>query len=506
MSTLVKRNGLRVLMVILILTLVMTPFVSVVNGATGSQDQVGSYVDVDSAGNTKDGSTTTNPVIKVDSKSKTYVEHSKTVQATDTEDIFKIDLNVKTTEIREDVTELVPKALDVVIMMDVSGSMNGSMGGTSTRWTVARDSMISFINGFLGSPDVVSGSQVAIGTFSGRSETPPVPYNDHNISLCEWTSDPTAAVGSISGLNSATAAQLPDQGGLTNMEAGFVGAEELFAQVSGSGNDKVLIYVGDGDAGNHYDDSGHTQSGSNDSESTDRIEGLKSTYKGLKVFTLGIGPNVTTNPVLNYKLGQPEGVDKFFSAVDASDIGKAFDEIKESITHTVKLWTVVDPMSKWVQFMGFDKLNGGNTSVDGTATFADNKINWNLANNVKKEGDTYTYTLSYYVKLDKTVPGFTPGVYYPTNGETTLQYAFDKEQVGGEMALSNFKIPTVKGIAPQVAGEQAKEEKTPEDKEQVVLGEEAKTSDAMKAFPYLVATLIVSIVALVVVRKKMTAK
>lgn len=514
MSTLLERSGLKWLVMFLSFTLVLAPFVSVVNGETstsGSEDQIGSYVDINKSGKIKDGTSTKNPRIKIGTKSKSYVRHSQTVNPTKTEDLFRIDVNVKTNEVREDVVTSVPKPLDVVIIMDVSGSMDGAMNGSTTksRWEIARDSMVSFIGDFLGGANAVSGSRVSIGTFSGQIGSPDVSYDDHNIKLCSWTSSTSAAISSIQGLNDTSAAVLPGQGSGTNLEAGFVAADSLLNQAKSSNNDKIVIYASDGQATYHYDSTGLTIGGGSTAHTNaaiNKLKDLKSKHEGLKVFTLGIGSSLTDDPVLQYELGKDGGVDKFFSAITAADIGKAFDEINDSITHSVKLWTVNSPISKWVKFKGFDSLNGGNTSADGTAKFKDNKVTWNLENiNAKKDGAEYKYKLSYYVQLDKTTKGFTSGVYYPTNGKTTIKYALENDKVVKSKTLSNFKIPTVKGEANQVTSQQVTGGEG-NDYEPQTSDDETKGHDPTKAVPFLLMMLAAALTGIVIIKKRMIAE
>lgn len=67
---------------------------------------------------------------------------------------------------------------------------------------------------------------------------------------------------------------------------------------------------------------------------------------------------------------------------------------------------------------------------------------WELANGVKlTDGSktTYTYRLSYTVKLDTTGEGFDENAYYPTNGKTTF--------TSGDKTFE-FPVPGVKGTIP----------------------------------------------------------
>lgn len=77
----------------------------------------------------------------------------------------------------------------------------------------------------------------------------------------------------------------------------------------------------------------------------------------------------------------------------------------------------------------------------------ENAYEWTLSDPVvSTDGNTttYTYSVSYTVKLDTTAEGFVEGKYYPTNGKTYLTYT---DASGSEKTLY-FEIPGVKGVIP----------------------------------------------------------
>lgn len=184
--------------------------------------------------------------------------------------------------------------------------------------------------------------------------------------------------------------------------------------------------------------------------------------------------------------------DKVFTTTSDYNIAGEFSDINETFsTYKVNTWDVIDPMSKWVEF---EKFANDDDETNNNATWVkeDNTIKWNLeGTNYIKTDSTYTYVLSYYVKLNKNAEGFKSGEFYPTNKETTIEYGFTTEDAEISREKATFKIPTVCGFLPEEVKTSAvlPDTATPDPDGQVlpdsanpdsnssVLGEEAKTSD-----------------------------
>lgn len=128
-------------------------------------------------------------------------------------------------------------------------------------------------------------------------------------------------------------------------------------------------------------------------------------------------------------------------AYEASDGSKSLKEAFEKIYESIKKglssgFTVTDPMGKYIQL---DK----SSIKDATAKVNGNTITWTpTTGEVSEENGvkTYTYTLTYTVKLDTAANGFVDNKYYATNGVTTLAF-----KDGDENITRNFNVPGVKG-------------------------------------------------------------
>ena len=122
-----------------------------------------------------------------------------------------------------------------------------------------------------------------------------------------------------------------------------------------------------------------------------------------------------------------------YNAANSAELFKAFKAITTSITTGISSGTVNDPMGPNISVTSKPddlKLKDGSTYT------------WELANGVKStDGSktTYTYQLSYTVKLDTTGEGFDENAYYPTNGKTTF--------TSGNKTFE-FPVPGVKGTIP----------------------------------------------------------
>lgn len=132
-------------------------------------------------------------------------------------------------------------------------------------------------------------------------------------------------------------------------------------------------------------------------------------------------------------------------AYEASDgyesLKTAFEEIYESIEQGLSSgFTVTDPMGKYVT-LDESSITGNSASVkNGTITWTPTAGEVSEKNDVK----TYTYTLTYTVKLDTSADGFVDNKYYATNDVTTLAF-----KDGDDNITRDFNVPGVKGTAPK---------------------------------------------------------
>lgn len=99
---------------------------------------------------------------------------------------------------------------------------------------------------------------------------------------------------------------------------------------------------------------------------------------------------------------------------------------------------MTDPMGKYIQLQ--DASLTDCTINKGTITWTPTTGEVSEKNGVK----TYTYTLTYTVKLDTSADGFVDNKYYATNDVTTLAF-----KDGDNNITRDFNVPGVKGTAPR---------------------------------------------------------
>ena len=161
------------------------------------------------------------------------------------------------------------------------------------------------------------------------------------------------------------------------------------------------------------------------------------------VYTVCFGAESTWSNELRMYVGQylsgkvASNPSNAFNANSAAELNKAFEDIFKSIEQGLDSgFTVTDPMGEFIQL---DK----SSIKDATAKVNGNTITWTPTAGDVSEKDgvkTYTYTLTYTVKLDTSADGFVDNKYYATNGVTTLAF-----KDGDENITRNFNVPGVKG-------------------------------------------------------------
>ena len=385
---------------------------------------------------------------------------------------YRIDLEVKTTQTT---TTTPPGAAATVLVIDTSGSMDycsdcgqenshadgckyynrnwrdNSIKNGQTRLAAAKEAAISFLNAYKGDAASV-GRYVSLVSFAGSASV-----------KCDWQDVSTTA-----GYDAVVRAirNLSANGG-TNLDAGLKNAANQFTKsaVSGISKDsKNVIALTDG-VPTYYGEntSQHGNYGCPDTN-TATAASAAALKESASLYTVCFGAannrcwtagsrhgwertpwgaqevkHDTEGPLvgnfLRDSIATPATADtKYaYNAADSSELNAAFKAITTSITTGISSGTVTDPMGPNISVTSKPddlKLKDGSTYT------------WELANGVKStDGSktTYTYRLSYTVKLDTTGENFKEGEYYPTNAQTTF--------TSGEKTFE-FPVPGVKGTIP----------------------------------------------------------
>ena len=438
----VRKRGLALLMCIcMIFTLL--PFSAFADGTSEPDVVYGQY---------DNGTWTQVNGMTADSSAETYtsdtganVKYSKTAVSKGN-DTYDVTLKIESTT-----SSVAPGASAVVLVIDRSYSMNccatcnnstyygdfnyvhsdncpkghGWVEYADTRLKAAQDAAIAFARSYGATG---TGRYLSIVTFCGSASSvrfDRIAWLD--VSNSENLGKVESAINSIS-LDSAT-----------NLSDGLSKATDRFkdAQVSNITN-RYTVLLTDGEPNRPSD-------WSNDpaTAATNSATNLKNVCE---LYTVCVGAentsfNGTTVGVFLKDSIASTGSEQYAYNTNSRDqLIAAFNNIFKSIEKGLSSgFTVTDPMGEYIQLQDASltdcTINNGTITWTPTAgTTTDN------ADGSK----TYTYKLTYTVKLDTSADGFVDNKYYATNGVTTLAF-----KDGDDNITRDFNVPGVKGTAPK---------------------------------------------------------
>ena len=434
----VRKRGLALLMCIcMIFTLL--PFSAFADGTSEPDVVYGTY---------DNGPWTQVNGMTADSSAKNYkndatgadVTYSKTAvsKGNDTYDV--------TLKIESKTSSTAPGASAVVLVIDSSGSMKDG------RLTNAKNVAKSFIDSY-----GTSGSDRYLAVVNFDTYANAFEFGRKN--------NKTSWLDVSNGTNRQTAKNRFDNlsvGGGTNLEQGLTKAKDLLnasTVKSIAKENKFVIVLTDG-APTYYSAeknwnllTGYYPKGEGDSCNQDTYNATVTAATKLKssansVYTVCYGAQNEiidcTNETVSYflKTKIATSADLAYDANDGDESLKtAFEEIYKSIEKGLSSgFTVTDPMGEFIQL---DK----SSIKDATAKVNGNTITWTPTTGDVSEEDgvkTYTYTLTYTVKLDTSDKDFVDNHYYATNDVTTLAF-----KDGDENITRDFNVPGVKGESPK---------------------------------------------------------
>ena len=305
---------------------------------------------------------------------------------------------------------------------------DNSVKTEETRLAAAKTAATNFLDSYKGDTAGV-GRYVSLVSFAGSASV-----------KCDWQDVSTTA-----GYNAVVRAirSLSANGGM-NLDAGLKNAANQFTKsaVSGISKDsRNVIALTDGaptKSASHGNGTNGSWAINNETANT-----AATLRTAASVYTVCFGAagqdtypgGSTVDVFLEKNIATPATADtKYaYNAADSSELNAAFKAITTSITTGISSGTVTDPMGPNISVK--EKPEAFRTE-DGKA------YTWELANGVKStDGSktTYTYQLSYTVKLDTSGENFKEGEYYPTNAKTTF--------TSGDKTFE-FPVPGVKGTIP----------------------------------------------------------
>lgn len=359
--------------------------------------------------------------------------------------------------------------LDVIYVLDCSGSMEESMGQSGSRMSAAKNAITTMTNSLASNNKI--NAQFSLVTFSYSAKTQQ-----------GWTTSKDTLTNAMNGIK---------PNGATNYEGALTQAKSLLgsARINAS---KVVVFVSDG-IPTAYTSTGEYGGGDNDSDgrAMSRARGVVKTMTPNYLFTVGVGPEKNYSNLSEVTGAAHSGVKTAnYAGTDSDKLKAAFAEMEGTITSIAcEDVTINDTLSKNVEMVMENgapkKLVGTVTgakdgdvtnNADGTITLAATalneattlpaptysagKIQWKFPAGYKLEAD-YTYTVT--AKISVTEEAYQnyrnngnrypdqadeetgthagkKGLYYNVNTEATLTY---KQTGKSEYTPVNYAKPVV---------------------------------------------------------------
>lgn len=439
----VRKRGLALLMCIcMIFTLL--PFSAFADGTSEPDVVYGKY---DESGTTwkQVNGMTADGVPYENSATGANVKYSKTAVSKGN-DVYDITLKIES-----ETSSTAPGASAVVLVIDNSGSM----GEGSQRLKNAKEVAKKFVDNYGNSGEeryiaLVGFAKRAVAYDFGKGLT-------FNWDKFKWEYDTVYWLDASDSSNRAKIKNSIDRmraNGGTNLQDGLLTADDLLKEGTAKGiakDNKFAIALTDGQP-TYYTNDEDLVKGDGSSCDQETYNATKKAATTLKadlhyLYTVCYGAQDETiqysgETVSAFLQNYIASSGMAYVASDGSEsLKEAFGKIYESIEQGLSSgFTVTDPMGEFIQL---DK----SSIKDATAKVNGNTITWTPTTGDVSEEDgvkTYTYTLTYTVKLDTSDKDFVDNKYYPTNDVTTLVF-----NDGGTNKTCYFNVPGVKGTAPR---------------------------------------------------------
>ena len=426
------------------------------------------------------------------------VSVSKNIYPSELENYFDIILTVQTKN------RAVDPDLAVVIVMDISNTMNQTLGGGKTRLDAAKEASNNFIDSFAARSQNSSIDR-KLGFVAFNSDS----YQIFGLQDCNESNKETLKTKITNGINNNIVNEVaPHNKRFTNIEAGLKRAKAMLDKSSAS--KKYILFLSDGFPttyiehdyvgydtydGNRFKDrvlnKPCSYGTSYSDEAAIRARKMATTIKdsGIGIYSVGVDIGgqtiqmyidqtanashaVVDRSSTTYEIGDASSADAYRNwlknkigsgyyddADDPNAMKDAFDSIfKQIMILSEATWVTEDPMNssdqpKNIEFIGMygenevlsDSVTKTN-SYPNTASFdtTNEKIKWDLKNSTPEiNGNTYTYKLKYRVRIKNELSDFIEGKSYKTNGVTTLNYVV-KTNNSSKNGTIDFPRPEVK--------------------------------------------------------------
>ncbi len=245
------------------------------------------------------------------------------------------NLGCRTYEVTLTITGIPPlKPVDVVLVLDRSGSMSESAGQYS-RLYYAKLAAINFAGLVLSGPNAIPGSRVAIVSFNGPPTTNVAGTPSNATQNLGFSQNLQTVTNAINGLSAS---------GGTNTQAGFIQAGATLAGANANSN-KVIIMFTDGmpTASNGTLPSGPNEPTAHNAHTIAAYTAGQALHSSARVFTIGLLQNMPTAvhalAVDTLTKAQNAG---FYEAPSAQDLQTIFASISQQLNYSALNAVVTD--------------------------------------------------------------------------------------------------------------------------------------------------------------------
>gem|GEM_PF-5626814 len=398
----------------------------------------------------------------------------KQAQPTSTENEYAIDLK---TQGRASVTQ---ETVDIVLVVDNSGSMRHIVANGKTRWQNMKDDVFQFIDEVT-QANTATNTKVRIDVvnFASIVRPPLNPGFSENPAIIKskfypsYLNDSNGGTFTQRGLRSGSELLSTSRASKKVMVVLTDGAPTLsYKGISATGSENITSFSdyvkGNGtnfqlygyfrDYGTHnpytvndYDIINHGQ------PTISEAKLIKNSRPDFDIFSIGLDttvPNANAtvsdmNNVLNNIASRPEYA--FTTSDSASELSKTLSKISQSVSNSISNGVVTDPIGAMYD------LNLGSDNILDKSDYTLTASNPDLLKSVTVNYDPNTKTLkmnglnlgkgewvnlNYKVKLRVTDDNFVENQWYPMNGTTTLKPS------NSSINLREYPVPEAKAKSP----------------------------------------------------------
>ena len=352
------------------------------------------------------------------------------------EDSYTLTLDVTG---KYDSSRSIPK-IDVVLVIDTSGSMKESMG-RKTRLKALQD-VVTQKGGL--SDSIFNNEQIearmAVVSYYGLEDGwfHPTAWDDATWIDQSWTTSKTQLDQVVNSI------KVNEQKSGTNCQAGIRTAKEALASAD-SDAAKILIFLSDGLPTYRYDSNGYTVgTGNSDpgNKNADAAYTEASTITGLNQFyTIGFSDSADSTFLSNLvKKVKGTTVSKYYSAADAKSLSDAFQAISGNLTeYTCRNVTITDTLSDYAQLEDEAQFNPTIRAVASDGSEVDlSDVNISVSYNAQNRTVTATFPSDYKLQQDVT---YSISFDVKPTAKAYDEYAENENGYGGIAGSENSDAP-----------------------------------------------------------------